>query len=172
MTADGRTITGILFGIEKYPMIGDIVTTTVSGAAGLGILLISIITIFTITGAGVIGGPSMDWVVQDLPDLLADNRFIAAARPVEVPRGPRSAPVVPAAGLENGQCVPSVLARAGLAADQAAVPRSPRSAPWVPAAGLKNRQCVRSVRAAVRIPIRKRSGVMVTVPVAPSEGKG
>jgi hypothetical protein len=97
MIVDGRTITGILRGIEKYPMIGDIDTTTMSGAAGLGTPLASTTEISIIIGVEVIGAQITDWVAQDLPDLRADRRFMAAAGPAAVPRGLRYAPSVLAA---------------------------------------------------------------------------
>ena len=60
MIMDGRIITSILPGTEEYPMIGEIVTATISGAVGLGILLISINVTSIIIGVGVSGGQSMD----------------------------------------------------------------------------------------------------------------
>ncbi len=52
---DGRIIVIIPLGIEKSLMIGDIVTTTMSGVVGPGILLISITETLIIIGVVVIG---------------------------------------------------------------------------------------------------------------------
>jgi hypothetical protein len=55
MITDGRIIAIILFGTEIYPMIGDIVTATIFGVVGLGILPISITAILIIIGVVVSG---------------------------------------------------------------------------------------------------------------------
>jgi hypothetical protein len=55
MIMDGYIIVLIPLGIEKSLMIGDIVTTTMSGVVGLGIPLASITAILIIIGVVVIG---------------------------------------------------------------------------------------------------------------------
>ena len=60
MITDGHVIVIIPPGIEEFLMIGDIITATISGVVGLGILLTSITAILIIIGEVVIGVMTMD----------------------------------------------------------------------------------------------------------------
>ena len=60
MITDGHIIVIIPPGIKECPMIGDIITGTVSGVVVPGILLRSGTAILIITGVAVVGVMTMD----------------------------------------------------------------------------------------------------------------
>ena len=60
MIMGGRIIAIIPHGIEKSPTIGETVTTTISGAVGLGILPASVTAILIIIGGVVNGAQGVD----------------------------------------------------------------------------------------------------------------
>jgi hypothetical protein len=63
MITGGHIIVIIPPGIEKFLMIGGIITAPISGVVVLGILRTSITAISIITGVAVIGVMTMDWAV-------------------------------------------------------------------------------------------------------------